>query len=419
MKKFFAIMVAAAALVAFTAPAWADEGPGPSFVVGGRMLTDLGYDHSSKELTNNKKEDVTSAFVSLAGHSYLNAKFTSADKTTGGFVELGLLSTSNANSAGFKGANSESVLLRYAYGWWKVGNCKLLAGQTDGWVGTLIHAPKQYFGIDQDGKLLLANWGYIYSGRAPQVRFEWQSGMFGFALAAVQPGAESLAYYGAGSTGLTAGTLNNIAGTDAYATVPRFDVAAQFKAGGFWVQPGIGWSQLKLEGITGGGDSETTQYMAILPVKFTAGPFTAKAEIHYGQNNDLEWSGNLLGLNVLRNDLMSIPVVKGNGKVEDTHQLGGFLALEYKLTAALEATAGFGIEKLNNDAWKTSVASGGAGYKDDNYTRKAFFVALPYTVTKNFSLHPEFSYFDYGDNPKTNSDNGNEWLLGMQFRFVF
>jgi hypothetical protein len=420
MKKVFAIMVAVAALVAFTAPAWAamDE-PGPSFVVGGRMLTDVGYNKSSKELTNNKKEDVTTAFVSLAGHSYLNAKFASADKTTGGFIELGLLSTSNANSAGFKAANSESVLLRYAYGWWKVGNCKLLAGQDDGWVGSLKHAPKQYFGIDQDGKLLLANWGYIYSGRHPQVRFEWESGMFGFALAAVQPGAESLAYNAAGATGLTAGTLNTIPGVDAYANLPRFDAAVEFKAGGLWVQPGFAWSQLKLEGVSGGADNTSTQYMAILPVKFSVGPFTAKAEIHYGQNNDIEWSGNLLGLNVLRTALASVPVVKSNGKIEDSHQVGGFLALEYKIIPALEVTAGAGIEQVSNDAWKQSVASGGAGFKDDNYTRKAYFVALPYTVTKNFSLHPEFSYFDYGDNPQTNSDRGNEWLLGMQFRFVF
>jgi len=394
MKKFFAIMVAVAALVAFTAPAWAADEPGPSFTVHGRMLTDIGYNKTSKELTTNKKEAVTSAFVNLAGHSYLRAKFASVDKTTGGFVELGMSSKIN---------NTESVSLRYAYGWWKVGNCKLVAGQDDGWVGSLAHHPKQYLGVTQSGKLLLTNWGYIYSGRHPQVRFEWESGMFGFALAAVQPGAE---YVPTGPTG-----------TDYYANLPRFDLAAYLKAGGFWVQPGVAWSQLKMEGTASGADNTFTQFMAILPVKFTAGPFTAKAEVHYGQNNDIEWSGQLLsGLRTLPR---SEPFIGAGGKIEDTKQVGGFISLEYKILPVWEVVAGFGVEKLSNDAWKKATTNNGAGYKNDDYTRKAYFVALPYDVTKNFTIHPEFSYFDYGDNIRDGKDFGNEWLLGLQVKFVF
>ena len=95
MKKIFAVMVALVALVAFTAPAWADEAPGPNFTVQGRMLTDLGYHNVSKEMTNNKKEDVTSAFLSLGNTSFLRSTFTSVDKSTGGVVELGLSSKIN------------------------------------------------------------------------------------------------------------------------------------------------------------------------------------------------------------------------------------------------------------------------------------------------------------------------------------
>ncbi len=389
MKKFFVIMLAVAALVALSAPAFAAAEPGPSFTVGGRMLTDVGYHKLSKELTTNGKEDVTSAFINLAGHSYLHAKFASADKTSGGFVELGL---------GSKIGDNESTSLRYAYGWWKVGNCRLMAGQDDGWVGTLIHAPKQYLGVTESAKLLLANWGYIYSARAPQVRFEWMSGNFGFAIAAVQPGSEILPTMPAGS--------------DLYANVPRFDVAAQFKAGGFWTQPGFGWSQLKAEGTPSGSDDTVTAWIGILPVKFTAGPFTAKAEIHYGQNNDIEWSGELI--TGIRSAPRSMPVIGSTGKIEDTKQVGGFLALEYKITPALEVTAGYGIEKISNDAWKKW-----SGYKNDDYTRQAYFVAFPYQVTKNFSLHPEFNYFNYGDKIQDGKDFGNEWMAGVQLRFVF
>lgn len=393
MKKFFAIMVAVAALAAFTAPAWADEAPGPNVVIGGRFLTDLGYNKVSKELTNNQKEDVTTAFVNMAAHSYMNAKFTSADKTTGGFVEMGI--TSKAN-------NQESMLLRYAYGWWKVGNCRLLAGHDDGWLGSLAFAPKQYFGLTQSGKLLLSNWGYTYSGRHPQVRFEWASGNFGFALAAAQPGAEKLPTIPANE--------------DYYANVPRFDLTVRFMGGGLLVMPSFGISQLQMEGTPSGADDSFTTYIALLPVKYTIGPFTAKAEFHYAQNSEVEWNGVDGGLKTM---IRNSPFIGTNGKLEDTKMVGGFVALEYKLTQDWEATAGFGIEKLNNDAWKKSVASGGAGYKDDEYYRKAYFVAFPYQITKNFAIHPEFGYYDYGDAPQTDKDAGNEWLLGLQFRFVF
>lgn len=393
MKKFFVIMLAVAALVAFTAPAFAADEPGPSVVVGGRLLTDVGYNKLSKELTSNKKEDVTTAFVNLASHSYLNAKFTSVDKSTGGFVELGLSSKIN---------NAESVLLRYAYGWWKVGNCKLVAGHDDGWLGSLAFAPKQYLGLAQSAKLLLSNWGYTYSGRHPQARFEWESGMFGFSLAVVQPGAEKVPTIAAGQ--------------DFYANVPRFDLATKIKAGGFLAMPAFGWSQLKIEGAASGADTTVNSWMALLPVKFTAGPFTAKAEIHYGVNSEIEWNGVDGGLRTLPRNT---PFIGTTGKIEDTKMVGGFVALEYMIIKNWEITVGAGMEKLTNDAWKKSVASGGAGYKNDDYTRKAYFVALPYTVTKNFAIHPEFGYYDYGDNIVDNKDSGNEWLLGLQFRFVF
>ena len=398
MKKFFAIL-AAVAVLGLAMPVLAADAPGANVVVGGRMLTDFGYHKMSKELTSNKKEDVTSAFVNVAGHSYLNAKFTSADKSTGGFIELGLSS---------KVGNQEGVSLRYAYGWWKVGNCRLVAGQDDGWIGTLKHAPKQYLGLSEGAKLLMSNWGYIYSGRHPQVRFEWMKDNLGFSLAVVQPMAELTPQQ---SGGVVTGSQAIPGTVDLYANLPRFDLAAQFTFGGLWVGPGIGWAQYKGEGITSGGDDTITSWIGVLPVKFTAGPFTAKAEVHWGQNNEYEWNGVNSSLRSLPR---SVVYVKRDGKIEDTKNVGGFLALEYKLTTDLEVTAGYGIEKLNNDAWKKD-----AGYKNDDYTRQAYFIAFPYTVTKNFSIHPEFNYWNFGDSVVNNSDMGNEWMLGLQFRFVF
>lgn len=396
MKKLFVVMVAIAAALAMTAPAWAFQAaaPGPSFQVKGRMLTDFGYQGKTKELTTNKKDDVTTAFLNVAGHSYLQANFTSADKTTGGKIEFGFDAKIN---------DAERVTLRYGYGWWKVGNCKLTAGQDDNWVGSLAYLPRQMLGVTQSAKLLLVGWGFVYGGRHPQVNLKWTSGNWGIMIAAVQPGAEDSVF----------GTAP--AGTDEYANLPRFDVALRFKAGGFMTTPGAGWSQLRWEGAGSGVDDNVTNYILTLPVKFTVGAFTVKGGIHYGQNTDVEWKGELTQATLAAagsNQPQAIPVWV-NGKVEDTKVFGGFLAVEYNVTPKLMITAGAGAVQTSNDNWKK------LGYRDDEYTRAAYFVAVPYKITDNFMIQPEFDYFDYGDSVASNNDAGNEWLLGLQFKFVF
>ena len=106
------------------------------------------------------------------------------------------------------------------------------------------------------------------------------------------------------------------------------------------------------------------------------------------------------------------PIMVGD-KIYDTQTIGGFVSFEYKV-GVLTLIGGFGMEQISNDDWKNKL-----GYKDDSYTRTAYFVAIPYQVNKFFGIHPEFSYFNHGDNPENGADQGNEWMLGLQFRFIF
>ena len=93
-----------------------------------------------------------------------------------------------ADVATARGASN--VYLRYAYGLWKVGNCKLQAGQMDTPYGPLGYHPRQYLGWITDSKLLLLGWGFAYTGRKPGISFEWSSGNFGFTIQLVQPMAQ-------------------------------------------------------------------------------------------------------------------------------------------------------------------------------------------------------------------------------------
>ena len=387
MKKIFAIAVAMMAFVAFAGAAWAQATePGPSAVLGGRIWTDLGYQNLSKEQTANQKDDVTTSFLQLSGHSYLRGTWTNADKNTGGHVEINTAAKEN---------DTEVVGLRYAYGWWKVGNCQLIAGQTDGWLGSLAYMPMTTFGVTQSGKTGLLNWGFVYSSRSPQMRLEWRSGNVGFSLAAVQPAAEQRI---------------NIEKVDTYSNMPRFDIAAEFKAGGIMTTPAFGWSRVNYQGLANGLDDEYNSWIVMLPLKYTVGPFTAKMQLHTGANTEAEYSGELQSN--MRNAPKIMPVGLG-AKVYDTEEIGGVVALEYAI-GALTVTGGYGQVRIENDSWTAAN-----GYKNDSYDRSAWFVALPFAVTKNFTVSPEFQYYMYGDNPLNNTELGNEWLLGLQCKFLF
>jgi len=391
MKKLFVIMMAIMVAMAFAAPAFAaSEAPGPSVTVHARILLDFGYSNKSKERTANKNDDVTTAFANIPDHSYFRVKYTSADKSVGGMVEMGL---------GNYYADNRNVELRYAYGWWKVGNCKLKAGQLDTPYGDLGWHPRQYLGWGQPyRKLLLLGYGFAYSGRLPQVAFDWDSGNFGFTVALVQPmSVDEIQAYA--DTLLPAGSAS-----DAYATFPRIDFGIRFKAGGFSTYPSVFWAQYKLQypaGISGVDDSYDALAFQI-PVMFTTGGFTAKAQFH--------WQKNVWKDVALYNQTAPLMVA---GKIKDGTNMGGFISLEYKV-GALTPIIGYGIEKSEHDAWTHDN-----GYKDDGYTMHSYFVALQYVVAKHFTIHPEFAYFNYGDNPKDGKDWGNEWLLGVEFRFIF
>ena len=129
MKKLLIVAITMMALLAMSVPAMADVSPSTyTFQMGARMLTDIGWWNKSSELTTSGA-DVGTWFLNMPGHSYLRGRFYSVDKNVGGRIELGLRSLQP----------TADVSLRYAYAYWRVGNCRILAGQTDNWWGSLAY----------------------------------------------------------------------------------------------------------------------------------------------------------------------------------------------------------------------------------------------------------------------------------------
>jgi hypothetical protein len=372
MKKLL-VLTLALVMVAFTIPAMAAEAPGPSIVLGARVNQTIGWQNRSEELTANGTDDITSSFVELPGNSYWRAKFTSADKKVGVHVEIGLKS---------------SVGMRHVYGWYKMGNCKLLAGNTDNWHGA-VYWNYHKLNAAPGGDVL--GWGKIWAPRRPQVQLTWASGNFGLQFA-LESGASVSALAG---------------GVDVYQTFPRASISMQFKTGGFSVTPSFGYSRYDFEGYPSGVDDNFAAWAVILPAKITAGAFTVQGELHYSANPGVGYSGypGLAGYNVFS--------FKSNGDFEDTMNWGGYIDASYKV-GALRIALGFGYEYFENDEWKKSW-----GFREDNFSRQLFYISLPYQVHKNLTLYPEFNYLNHGDSPMTGDDAGNEWVLGILFRFIF
>ena len=375
-KKLWMGLLAAALVLTVGVPAWAASSPGASVTISGRMLTDIGWWSRSKELTTSGKS-VGTSFVNMPGHSFLRARWRTADATMGGRIELGLKSLQP----------TASVSLRYAYGWYRYGRCRLLVGQTDNWFGSLAYAPKQYLGLNNNAHLLLFGWGFLWPHRVPQVQFALIEKSWGLQLALEEPRVKTPFF-----------------GSDIYFTFPRVSLTGYFKTKSFMTHPGFSFVRHEFEGTVPPQSDHYDTWAFVLPIKFTAGAFTLKFQGHFGKNFHTEYPFY---------PVLSGPTASNTSQnIQDTWTYGGMLSAEYKV-GALTLIGGVGYERFQNDSWSRN------GWKNDDIVHKAYFVAVPYQVNKYFGIHPEFAYYDYGDDPETGSSAGNEWMLGVQFRFIF
>ncbi len=370
MKKLFIVAIALAAALAITAPAFA------KYTIGGLALTDFGWRFQEQERGLN--DDLTSFFLDVPGHSRFKASWVNASKDTGMFIEFGIRSVTGQN---------ENLTLRHIYGWYKIGNCKILIGHTDTWAGTLAFAPSQNLSLHQGLHLLLMGWGVFWSERNNQIQLTYMKGGLGFQIVLADPQAPAM----------FAGNQHSL--------FPRVELALQLRVGGFGFIPGFTWLRVESElpAGFGGADDDVDAWVINLPAKFNIGGLSIRGGFHYGQNLRIlsqTFYGPGAGLNVFG------PLFNAAGKLEDTDVYGGYLAIHYRI-GAIRLVGGAGFENADND------------FLADDYTRWGIFFGVQYSVNKHFAINPEIGRYDHGDNPANNADLGEEWILGIQFKFWF
>jgi opacity protein-like surface antigen len=202
--------------------------------------------------------------------------------------------------------------------------------------------------------------------------------------------------------------------------LPRLEAVLAFKFQNFSFSPGFGISYMNYKYDESGGsvdyEDNILSYLLWLPVKYQNGPFSVWGNAFYGQNRDTDWTGEKRANDFWGwsgSSTAAVPRFTNGGRdIENTISWGLGLAMSYQLTPSTAIKIGGGFEHLSNDAWTL-----GATGDDDNYTRWAICLGVPYKLTNNFTIQPEIGYYNYGDDKS--DDQVNEWLVGLHFQVLF
>jgi hypothetical protein len=278
MKKtlIFALVLGLAVMFAVPAFAFKIEGAkDTNFYFGALMYTDIGAWNRSKELVPGftpaapNRSDRTEFILTVPRHSRVRGTLEVGN--VGGYFELrmgGDRETAQFPNGTFSGGAyfMESAKL---YGWYKFGNCTILAGKTDGHVFSV--TAYQNLGFQNNNHIAGFGWGAIYDQRDSQVRFSQDiNKMVGYDISLVQT-----QYY-------TDQTIQS------YATFPLVAAKVRLNFGMVSLMPAgyvqyVKWDNLPA--INGQSqDDNMTSWFAVLPVVVKAGAFTGTIQGGYGNN---------------------------------------------------------------------------------------------------------------------------------------
>ena len=417
MKKILICALVLGLAVMLALPAFAfkiESAKDNTFYFGGLLMTDFGAWNRSKELFNGKSDN-TQMILNIPNNSRIRGLLEVGN--VGGYFEL-RLGGNQQNAQGASGNFSSSggyyfVESAKLYGYYKFGNCTLLAGKTDGSVFSVV--PYQNLGNDQNRHSGGTGWGAVIDQRNTQVRFSQDvSKAFGYDISLVQP----MYYWDSGKGSATgAPAANGTAGAvQSYATFPMVAAKLRMNFGAVSLMPAgyvqyVKWDNLAPALNNRTPDDNMTSWAAVLPVVVKVGAFTGTIQGAYGQNMGSRFN-NAQG--VL--DKMSVYHGYGrtaDGTIKNTTGWNAFMNLAFT-AGAVTPNFYLGYDKaVNSDVY--------GKFGDDFNQRYMAGVGVNWKIADSFYIVPEFTYYNWGKNPtvKNNPDLGTEWIGGVQFQFVF
>jgi hypothetical protein len=219
--------------------------------------------------------------------------------------------------------------------------------------------------------------------------------------------------------------IPGLAAVDEETVIPRIDLALNMKLGNWTIEPALTYLAQKYDQVSAGSDDDLTSFGASLWLKAGFGNFILQGEFNYGENLGV---GNYTGAlpfdrgptqpGIMAGPPLVYTDTAGNLRVEDGEMLGFWIAPGFRMGAATIFVY-FGYEKSENDGNPATTTD------DINVTQMAYGVSVPISITKGFTIRPEFTYYDFDDSAKLNdgsdlsTDRGNAYSLGVQFMLVF
>lgn len=364
MKRLLAISLAVAMVAMFAGTAMAD------FSMGIMSYTDIGYIHQNDDRTGTGS-DKTSAFVDEAHHSRLYGKF--SNENMSGYLEIGM---GDNDSTYAKSNRAENVNFRKLYGDYKIGNLTITAGHTEP-LGAARYNASQLLGLEQ-GHIIMMGFGNLYQ-RTTQVNLEYRAGIL---------------YLGVGANGTNWIGLQG----QEYAPTWAWTGVAGIRTKMVWATLGGMIAYNATDDEPAGADDSVTAWEINLPIDLKFGMLEARIHPYYGQNVANLGYGFMDAANKVQIDAA--------GKTEDTDCYGGYVDVT-----------------IGGDPFELHLIGGISIADNDLYEKEQQRWGLvargAWKVAKNFTLSPEFGYYDYGKNTADTVDLGSEWLAGFQFQFIF
>ncbi len=389
MKKFGICLLALTMAVLLAAPAMAASiTPYGSMRLGTYWVNN---DFNDYNPAWTDEDDDSSLMIDIATISRFGAKGKAGDIY--GQVELGLKGVQN--QVGYT-TGSLGVYTRLLYGKWDFGGGTLLVGQD--YTPVTYTSSQQGIGVfddvnsqSYDLQNAFIGAGCLWDSRRPQIRLNLDNGFY---VAAIQT---------------QDGTPQNaVANGDIDVILPKMVVGFNFKTEGLYLGPGFAYNSYNYDdGVAGGFDDDITSWFLFLHGKVDLGAVALKFTGHYGENlGDYGIAGRDNPYGPAFNASKAVVV---GADVEDATCLGGWVQAAFALDPGT-LTLGWGYSSSENDDLVAGV--------DEADEMMGYFVNYKIPITDNFSVTPEFDYWDGMENA-AGTDDPDHWALGATWQIDF
>ncbi|MBW2108958.1 MAG: hypothetical protein JRI36_09875 [Deltaproteobacteria bacterium] len=399
MKKFGIGLLVFALAICLAVPAMAEFKPYGSMRLG---LFWESHDFNDYDPSWTTDDDDSGIMVDIADITRFGAKGDISDSLYAQ-IELGLIGQENETGytwATYNGDNNE-VYTRLVYARWNFGGGTLTVGQD--YTPVTFVSRQEGPGIFDDDNTHNQSYdlqnafigvGCLWDSRIPQIRLNLDNGLY---VMLGQPDDPAPA----GS--------NITTGGDRDATLPKIVVGYKFKTEGLMLNPGIAYQSYDYNDKDVGGsfDDDITSWILYLQGTLDLGTVNFRFAGHYGENlANYAISGRT---NPYRNTVNSAAAyVKSDNSVEDAECWGGFIDAEFPIDP-YKLRIGWGYSSSKNDAV--------ANY-DNEDELMGYYVNVKIPLTDNFSVTPEFDFWDGMKNDHNDKDP-DHWYLGLLWQADF